>query len=70
MKQFRGIEMVRVIKKAVPRNQFIKNEAIAAAELALKVHVLAFDPEILAEITDGDRTMQEIADAVDLPIRN
>jgi hypothetical protein len=66
MKQFRGIEIVRVIKRAVPRNQFIKNEAAAAAELALKAHVLAFDPEILAEMTDGDRTMQEIADAVDL----
>jgi len=42
------------------------NEDIAAAELALKAHVLAFDPEILAEMTDGDRTMREIADAVDL----
>jgi hypothetical protein len=50
----------------VPRNQFIKNEAAAAAELALKAHVLTFDPEILAEMTDGVRTMQEIADAVDL----
>ena len=50
----------------MPRNQFIKNEAAAAAELALKAHVLAFDPEILAEMTDGDRTMQEIADAVNL----
>lgn len=50
----------------MPRNQFIKNEAVAAAELALKAHVLAFDPEILAEMTDGDRTMQEIAEAVDL----
>ena len=66
MQQFRDIEIVRVIKRTVPRNQFIKNEAIAAAELALKAHVLAFDPEILAEMTDGDRTMQEIADAVDL----
>jgi hypothetical protein len=50
----------------VPRNQFTRNEAVAAAELALKAHVLAFDPEILADMTDGDRTMQEIADAVDL----
>ena len=38
----------------------------AAAELALKAHVLASDPEILAEMTDGDRTMEEIADAVNL----
>ncbi len=66
MKQFRGIEIVRVVKRAVPRNQFIKSEAVAAAELALKAHVVAFDPEMIAEITDGDRTMQEIADAVDL----
>ena len=66
MKQFRGVEIVRVVKKTVPPNQFTKNEAAAAAELALKAHVLAFDPEILAEMTDGDRTMQEIAEAVDL----
>ena len=66
MKQFRGVEIIHVIKKAVPPNQLIKNEAVAAAELALKAHVLAFDPEILAEMTDGARTMQEIADAVDL----
>ena len=38
----------------------------AAAELALKAHVLASDPEILAEMTDGDRAMEEIADAVNL----
>jgi|GEM_PF-5238102 len=38
----------------------------AAAELALKAHVLASDPEVLAEMTDGDRTMEEIADAVNL----
>ena len=50
----------------MPRNQFIKNEAVAAAELALKAHVIAFDPEMIAEMTDGDRTMQEIADVVDL----
>jgi hypothetical protein len=66
MKQFRGIEMVRVVKRAVPRNQFIKNEAAAAAELALKAHVLAFAPEILGEMTDGDAVMQEIANAVNL----
>lgn len=50
----------------MPRNQFIKNEAVAAAELALKAHVIAFDPEMIAEMTDGDRTMREIAEAVDL----
>jgi hypothetical protein len=66
VQQFRSIEIVRVIKRAVPRNQFTKNEAAAAAELAVKAHVLAFDPEILAEMTDGASTMQEIAGAVDL----
>ena len=66
MKQFRGVEIVRMIKRAVPRNQFAKNEAAAAAELALKTHVIAFDPEILAEMTDGNRTMREIADTVNL----
>jgi len=50
----------------MPQNQFIKNEAAAAAELALKAHVIAFDPEILAEMTDGNATMREIADAVNL----
>ena len=48
------------------RNSLRAKEAAAAAELALKTHVLAFDPEILAEMTNGDRTMQEIADAVNL----
>ena len=38
----------------------------AAAELALKAHALAFDPVMLAELPDGDRTMQEIAETVDL----
>jgi hypothetical protein len=50
----------------VPRNQFIKNEAVAAAELALKTHVLAFDPKMIAEMADGARTMEDIAEAVDL----
>jgi len=50
----------------VPPNQFRIKQEIAAAELALKAHVLAFDPKMVAEMTDGDRTMQEIAEAVDL----
>jgi hypothetical protein len=64
--QFRSIETVGMVKGAVPPNRFTRNEEVAAAELALKAHVLAFDPEMIAEMTDGDRTMQEIADAVDL----
>jgi hypothetical protein len=42
------------------------NKDIAAAELALKAHVLASDPEILAEMNDGEAAMQEIADTVNL----
>jgi len=38
----------------------------AAAELALKAHVLRSDPEILAEVPEGDRMMQEMTDRVDL----
>ena len=41
-------------------------EDVAAAELALKAHVLASDPEFLAEMTDGEKVMQEIADMVNL----
>ena len=41
-------------------------EGVAAAELALKAHVLGSNSEILAEMTEGDRVMQEIADMVDL----
>jgi hypothetical protein len=47
-------------------NNSKNKNATAAAELALKTHVLAFDPEIMAEMTDGDRMMREIADSVDL----
>jgi hypothetical protein len=41
-------------------------EAVAAAELAVKAHVLASDPEILTEMIEGDRVMREITDVVDL----
>ena len=41
-------------------------EGVAAAELALKAHVLGSNSEILAEMTEGDRVMREIADMVDL----
>ena len=44
----------------------VKEEGAAAAELALKAHVLRSNPEILAEMTEGDRMMQKIADIVDL----
>jgi hypothetical protein len=41
-------------------------EGAAAAELALKSYVLGSNPEILAEMTEGDRMMQETADMVNL----
>ena len=41
-------------------------EGAAAAEPALKAHVLASNPDILAEMAQGDRMMQEIADMIDL----
>jgi hypothetical protein len=42
------------------------NQEAAAAELALKAHVLASDPEITAYLADGKGMMQEIAETVDL----
>ena len=41
-------------------------QSARAAELALKAHALATDPEILAEITERFGMMQEIAHAVNL----
>ena len=44
----------------------VKEEQAAAAEIALKAHVLRSNPEILAEMTEGDRIMHEIVNMVDL----
>jgi hypothetical protein len=55
-----------MVKKEVPPKRSSTNEEIAAAELALKAHVLASDSDILAETADGERMMQEIAGSVDL----
>jgi hypothetical protein len=41
-------------------------EVVAAAELAVKAHVLALDPEILSEMIEGNRLMREIGDMVNL----
>ena len=41
-------------------------ERAAAAELALKAHILASNREILAGMMQGDSTIQEIADMVHL----
>jgi hypothetical protein len=48
------------------KSDSVKEERVAAAELALKAHVLGSDPEILAEMAEGATTMREIADVVDL----
>jgi hypothetical protein len=52
-------------KKRPMKNSRNTKEA-AAAELALKAHVLRSNPEILAELTEGDRIMREMRDRVDL----
>jgi hypothetical protein len=41
-------------------------EGAAAAELALKAHVLRSSPEILAQMTEGDKAMRDVANMVDL----
>jgi hypothetical protein len=43
-----------------------RNNEGVAAELALKAHILASNPEILAEMTEGDTMIQQIADMIDL----
>jgi hypothetical protein len=48
------------------RNPPRAREAAADAELALKAYVLLSNPELLAEVSDGDKMKQEIADSVDL----
>ena len=54
-----------LVHELVKKRTSAKEEEIAAAELALKAHVLRSTPEILADMTDGDRMMQEIVDMVD-----
>ena len=43
-----------------------KVEDCAAAELAIKAHVLAFERQILAEAPGANRTLQELTGLVDL----
>ena len=43
-----------------------KGVGTAAAELALKAHVVGSVPEMLAELTEGESAIREIADMVDL----
>ena len=52
--------MHRPAKKKAPASKD------AAAELALKAHVLASNPKILPEMAEGDRIMREITDVIDL----
>jgi hypothetical protein len=64
--QFHSFETIRVVKKNVPPTRPSMTRDAAAAELALKAHVLASDPEILAAMTDGDGAMRGIANTVNL----
>jgi DNA polymerase IIIc chi subunit len=48
------------------RKSSISTASAAAAELALKAHVCISTPEILADVSGGNRMMQEVADVVDL----
>jgi hypothetical protein len=66
MLQFRSIESADMVKRAVPPKRSSMKEGVAAAELALKAHVLGSNSEILAEMREGDRMLQEIAAMVDL----
>jgi hypothetical protein len=52
--------------KRRPMKNSRNQKGAPAAELALKAHVLRSNPEILAEVTEGDRMMREMTDRVDL----
>jgi len=52
--------------KKGPMKNSRSQKGAAAAELALKAHALGSNSEILAEMTEGDRMMREIADMIDL----
>lgn len=52
--------------KKGPMKNSRNQKGAAAAELALKAHVLRSNPQILAEVTEGDRLMREMTDSVDL----
>ena len=43
-----------------------KSSLPPAVEVALKTHVLASDPEVLADVSEGTEMMREIAAMVDL----
>jgi hypothetical protein len=55
-----------MVRKAVPPNEFPTREEVTSAELVLKAHALASNPEMLAEMTNGEAILQEIADMIDL----
>ena len=52
--------------KKGPMKNSRSQKGAAAAELALKAHVLRSNPEILAEVTEGDMMMREMTDRVDM----
>ena len=52
--------------KKGPMKNSRSQKGAAVAELALKAHVLRSNPEILAEVTEGDMMMREMTDRVDM----
>lgn len=59
MLQFHGDQDRRVVKSTM-------RQTTSAAELALKAHVLGSNPEILAEMPEGDKIVRAVAETVDL----
>jgi hypothetical protein len=55
-----------VTTKTSRQSNSSNQEGAAAAEVALKAHVFACDPEILAEMAGGDRMMRQMTDMVNL----
>ena len=53
------------IATKTPRT-LVRSKEAAAAELVLKAHALASNPEMLADMANGDAILQEIADMIDL----
>jgi len=55
-----------VTPKTSRQSNSSNQEGAAAAEVALKAHVLACEPEILAEMAGGARMMRQMTDMVNL----
>ena len=72
--QFRSLGDPDMLNIAMPKSPtttrlprvLVNLKDVAAAELALKAHVLTSAPEVQAQITDGEVLMQEILESVNL----